>query len=119
MSDEPDPTPEERFQAALDRMSEVVAKWMTDGWEAVQPFLKAVEKFASDPEVQARLRRRAQEDGAFVAPACRCQCAAVHPDAQVCDARAVTAVRQYSDRTRPINIPVCAPCAAEAMAQPQ
>jgi hypothetical protein len=37
----------------------------------------------------------------------------------VCDMKAVTTIRHYSDETGPVDVRVCAPCAAEVMAQPQ
>jgi hypothetical protein len=120
MSDEPDPTPEERFLAAVERAAEATGKWLEDAREALQPFLKALQRLAAgDPEVQARVRRRAEEDHAMVSLACDCQCEKVHPDAQVCDLNAVTTIRDYSGDAGPVDVPVCAPCAAEVMARPQ
>jgi hypothetical protein len=60
-------------------------------------------------ETQARVRRRAEED---VACACGCERATVHPGSCVSDLKAVTAVRSQTD---PVDVPVCAPCAAEVM----
>jgi len=119
MSDEPELTPEERFLAAVDRTAEAVGKWMADTRESLQPFLTALAKLTSDPDRQARVRERAEEDGTFVTFACACRCAEIHPDAQVCDLKAVTTIHHYSDETGPVHVRVCAPCAAEVMAQPQ
>lgn len=119
MSEEPELTPEERFLAAFDRTVEAVGKWMTDTRESLQPFLTALGKLAGDPDRQARVRERAEEDGTIVTFACDCICAEIHPDAQVCDLKAVTTIRRNSDETGPVRIRVCAPCAAEVMAQPQ
>jgi hypothetical protein len=115
MGDQPDPTPEQRIRAAV----EMAGTWMEDTWNAVRPFLKGLERLATDPEVQARVRRRAEEDRAMVAPACRCVCEKVHPGAWVCDVKAVTTIRHRSEPSGPVDVPVCAPCAAEVMAQPQ
>jgi hypothetical protein len=119
MSDDPDLTPEERLLAAIDHTVEAVSNWVADAREALQPFLKALEKLTGDPEVQARVRQRAEEDGTMVTFACDCLCAEIHPDAQVCDMKAVTTIRRYSDDTGLVDVRVCAPCAAEVMAQPQ
>ncbi len=119
MNDEPDLTPEERLQAAVEHTAEVIGKWIADAREALQPFVAAIEKLTGDPEAQARVRRRAEEDRAMVTRACDCRCETVHPDAQVCDMKAVTTVRDRADGTGPVDVPVCAPCAAEVMAQPQ
>jgi hypothetical protein len=119
MSDEPELTPEERFLAAIDRAAEAVGKWMADTRESLQPFLTALARVTGDPGMQARVRERAEEDGTIVTLACACRCAEIHPDAQVCDLKAVTTIRRYSDETGPVDVRVCAPCAAELMAQPQ
>jgi hypothetical protein len=119
MSDEPELTPEERFLAAIDRTAEAVGRWMADTRESLQPFLKALAKVTGDPAMQARVRERAEEDGTIVTFACACRCAEIHPDARVCDLKAVTTIRSYFDETGPVDVRVCAPCAAEVMAQPQ
>jgi hypothetical protein len=119
MSDEPELTPEERFLAAIDRTAEAVGKWMADTRESLQPFLKALAKLTGDPDMQARVRERAEEDGTIVTFACDCRCAEIHPDAQVCDLKAVTTIRRYAAETGQVDVRVCAPCAAEVMAQPQ
>jgi hypothetical protein len=119
MSDDPELTPEERFLAAIDRTVEAVGNWVADTKESLQPFLKALEKLARDPDMQARVRERAEEDGTIVTFACGCLCAEIHPDAQVCDLKAVTTIRRYSDEAGAVDVRVCAPCAAEVMAQPQ
>jgi hypothetical protein len=118
MSNKPDLTPEQRFQAVVDRTAEVIGRWLADTREALEPFRKALEKLAGDPELQDRLRRRAEEDRAMVTLACDCQCARLHPDARVCDLKAVTTIR-CAHETSTTDVPVCAPCAAEVMAKPQ
>lgn len=118
MSDDPELTPQERFLAAIDRTVEAVGNWMADTRESLQPFLTALEKMAGDPARRARVRERAQEDGTIVTFACACRCAEIHPDAEVCDLKAVTTIRRHT-ATGPVHVRVCAPCAAEVMAQPQ
>lgn len=117
MGDGPDLTPEQRFLAAVESTVEAAGEWMADAWDAVQSFVRGLERLGTDPEVQARVRWRAEEDRAVIAPACQCLCKKVHPGASVCDVRGVTTIRHYSDPSGPVDIPVCAPCAAEVMAQ--
>jgi hypothetical protein len=119
MGDQPDLTPEQRIRAAVEHALEMAGTWMDETWGAVQPLLKGLERLATDPEVQARVRRRAAEDRAMVAPACRCACEKVHAGAWVCDVKAVTTIRHNPEPGGPVDVPVCAPCAAEVMAQPQ
>jgi len=119
MGDEPGLTPEERLRAAVEHTVELAGNWMADAWDAVQSFVKGLERLGTDPHVQARVRWRANEDRAMVAPACRCVCAKVHAGAWVCDVKAVTTIRHYSAPSSPVDVPVCAPCAAEVMTQQQ
>jgi hypothetical protein len=119
MGDQPDPTPEQRIRAAVEHTVEMAGKWMEDTWNAVQSFLNGLERLGADPAVQARVRWRAEEDRAMVAPACRCVCEKVHPGAWVCEVKAVTSILHYPKPSGPVDVPVCAPCAAEVMAQPQ
>jgi len=119
MGDEPELTPEDRLRAAVEQTVEMAGKWVADAWAAVQPFMKGLERLATDPEIQARVRWRAEEDRAMVSPACRCMCEKVHPGAWVCDVKGVTTIRRRSDPSGAVDVPVCAPCAAEVMAQPQ
>lgn len=119
MGDEPDLTPEQRFLAAIEHTAELAARWVADSWDAVQPFLRRLERLTDDPEVQARLRWRAQEDRAVVGPACQCTCEKAHPDVRVCDVKAVTTIRRHSTASGSLDVPVCAPCAAEVIAQQQ
>lgn len=116
MGDDPDLTPEERFLAAIEHAAEVAGTWMADTWDAVRPFLRRLERLSADPEVQARLRWRAEEDRDVIRRACQCRCETAHPDARVCDLKAVTAVRD-PDPGGPAEVPVCAPCAAEVIAR--
>jgi hypothetical protein len=117
MGDEPDLTPEERVRAAVEQTVEMAGKWMADTWDAVQSLVKRFERLGTDPTVQACVRSRAEEDRAIVAPACQCRCEKIHPGARVCDVKGVTTIRHRPDPGDPVDIPVCAPCAAEVMAQ--
>lgn len=115
MSEEPAGTPEEHLQAAFDHLAKAARQWAAGTWQALEPVIGRLGGLVGGPEVQARLRRRAEED---VAVACDCRCAKVHPGSWVCDVKAVTTIRR-SDPTGSVDVPVCAPCAAEVMAQQQ
>ena len=113
MSDESHWTPEQHLKAALDHLARAARMWATEAWEVVEPAIGRLADLTGDPQVQAWVRRRAAED---VALACDCECAKVHPGSWVCDRKAVTTIRR-SDPAGPVDVPVCAPCAAEVMAQ--
>jgi hypothetical protein len=114
MSDYQDLTPEEHLQAAFDHLSRAARLWAGEARQALEPYLRRLSDLASDPQMQARQRRRAEED---VAAACDCECAALHPGAWVCDMKAVTTIRRSVPSGGGVDVPVCAPCAAEVMAQ--
>jgi hypothetical protein len=114
MSDESGWTPEQHLQAAFDHLATAASAWATDARRALKPVIGRLGELLGDPDVKAaRVRRRAEED---VALACNCDCAKVHPGSWVCDLKGVTTIRR-SGPTGPVDIPVCAPCAVEMMAQ--
>lgn len=112
MSDETGLTPEQHLQAALDHISKAARQLAREARQALEPVIGRLADLTDDLQAQARVRRRAEED---VARACGCECAKVHPGSWVCDLKAVTTIRRSP--TGPVGIPVCAPCAAEVMAQ--
>ncbi|MBO0838039.1 MAG: hypothetical protein J2P28_21345 [Actinobacteria bacterium] len=113
MSNDHDLTPEQHLQAAFDHIASAARKFANQTWQALEPLITRLGELTSDAELQALLRRRAEED---LASACECRCADIHPGSWVCDVKAVTTVRR-SDPAGPADVPVCAPCAAEMMAQ--
>ena len=113
MSDESGWTPEQHLQAAFDHLGKAARRWVADARQALDPVFGPLRKLGADPAAQARMRRRAEED---VALACDCDCAKIHAGSWVCDLKAVTTIRRFGPAGR-VDVPVCAPCAAEAMAQ--
>ena len=113
MSDETGLTPEQHLQAAFDHLAKAARQLARETWQALEPVIGRLSGLTDDPRVQARVRRRGEED---VALACDCKCATIHPGSWVCDMKAVTTIRR-SDPAGPVDIPVCAPCAAEVMTQ--
>jgi len=113
VSDQPSGTPEEHLQAAFDHLAQAARQLAKEARQALEPLAGWLAQLGSDPQAQARVRRHGEGD---VAPACDCECADVHPGSWVCDMKAVTVVRRSSP-AGPVEVPVCAPCAAEAMAQ--
>lgn len=112
MRDETGLTPEQHLQAALDHIGKAARQLAREARQALEPVLGRLAVLSDDLQAQARVRRRAEED---VALACGCECARVHRGSWVCDLKAVTTIR--SDPTGRVDVPVCAPCAAEVMAQ--
>ena len=115
MSDETGLTPEQHLRAALDHLASAARQFARDTRQALEPVIGWLSGLTDDPRAQARVRRHAEED---VALACDCKCAKVHPGSWVCDMKAVTTIRR-SDPGGGLDVPVCAPCAAEVMAQQQ
>jgi hypothetical protein len=113
MSDNSGWTAEQHLQAAWDHLGSAGRKWAAEARQAVEPVIGRLNDLLGDPLAQARVRRSAEED---VALACACKCAKVHPDSQVCDIKAVTTIRRPSP-AGPVDVPLCAPCAAEMMVQ--
>jgi hypothetical protein len=112
MRDETGLTPEQHLQAALDHIAKAARQLAREARQALEPVIGRLADLTDDLQAQARVRRRAGED---VALACGCECAKVHPGSWVCDLKAVTTIRRSP--TGPVDVPVCAPCAAEVMAQ--
>jgi hypothetical protein len=113
MSDESGWTPEQHLQAAFDHLARAARTWVADARKAAEPVIGRLGKLGTDPRVQAWVRHSAAED---VAPACDCECAKIHPGSWVCEVKAVTTIRRPGPKGI-IDIPVCAPCAAEVMVQ--
>jgi len=117
MSEQPDPA--ERALAAVKAMADAVGEALADITEQLKPFVERVSRLAADPLVQAEVRRRQvmRALGLPVPSGCHCLCAAAHPGTQVCDGEPVTTTSRHSWLFGEVQVPTCAPCAAELMAQ--
>lgn len=115
MSD--DLAPEERIAAGLERVAAALGKWAAETRQMLRPVIARLAELAEDPHFQGELRRRELLTGQRSRSDCQCLCAVVHPGEHVCDGQAVTTVRRHSDVTGDVDVPTCAPCAAELMAQ--
>lgn len=117
MSEQPDPV--ERVLAAVRAMADAVGEGLADIAEQLKPVIETVSRLAADPLVQAEVRRRQvmRALGLPVPRGCHCLCAAAHPGAQVCDGEPVTTTSRHSGLFGAVQVPTCAPCAAELMAQ--
>jgi hypothetical protein len=117
MSEQPDPA--ERILAALDGMADAVGKALGDVAEHLKPFVESMRRLAADPLVQVEVRRRQlmRALGLPVPSGCHCLCAVAHPGAPVCDGEPVTTSIRRVELLGDIQVPTCAPCAAELMAQ--
>jgi hypothetical protein len=117
MTDQPDPA--ERFVAAVNAISQAVGNALADIGEQLKPYIQAVSRLAADPLVVAEARRRQlmRALGLPVPSGCHCLCSAAHPGTQVCDGEPVTATSRHIGLFGEVQVPTCAPCAAELMAQ--
>jgi hypothetical protein len=117
MSEQPDPA--ERILAAVNAMADAVGSALADLAEQLKPFMATASRFAADPLVQAEVLRRqvARALGLPVPSGCHCRCAAAHPGTQVCDGEPVTTTSRHAGLLGDVQVPTCAPCAAELMAQ--
>jgi len=117
MSKQPDPA--ERIRAAMDAMADAVGNAVTDIAEQLKPVIETASRRAADPLVQAEVLRRQvmRALGLPVPRGCHCQCAAAHPGANVCDGEPVTATSRHAGLFGDVQVPTCAPCAAEVITQ--
>jgi Family of unknown function (DUF6372) len=117
MSEQPDPA--ERILAAVNAMADAVGNALADIADQLKPFIGTVSRMAADPLVQAEVWRRQvmRALGLPVPSGCHCLCAVAHPGTQVCDGEPVTTTSRHSGVFGEVQVPTCAPCAAELMAQ--
>jgi hypothetical protein len=117
MSKQPDPA--ERILAVMDAMADAVGNALADIAEQLKPFIETASRRAADPLVQAEMRRRQvmRALGLPVPRGCHCLCEAAHPETTVCDGEPVTATSRHSGLFGEVQVPTCAPCAAELIAQ--
>jgi hypothetical protein len=117
MTEQPDPA--ERIRAAVNAMADAVGNALADIAEQLKPFVQTVRQVAADPVVQVEVRRRQvmRALGLPVPSGCHCPCAAAHPATHVCDGEPVTTTSRHFGLFGDIQVPTCAPCAAELMAQ--
>jgi hypothetical protein len=117
MTEQPDPA--ERILAAVNAMADAVGDALADLAEQLKPYIEAVSRRAADPLVLAEVRRRQlmRALGLPVPRGCHCLCAVAHSGTQVCDGEPVTTTTRHSGLFGDVQVPTCAPCAAELMAQ--
>jgi hypothetical protein len=117
MTERPDPA--DRILAALGALADGVGNAIADMVEQLKPFIETASLLAADPLVQAEARRRQimRALGFPVPRGCHCLCAVAHPGTQPCDGEPVTTTTRHSGLFGDVQVPTCAPCAAELMAQ--
>jgi len=116
-SEQPDAA--ERIQAAVNAVADAVGNALADIAEQLKPFIAGARQLAADPLVQAELRRRQvmRVLGRPVPRGCHCLCASAHAGAEVCDGEPLTTTSRQFGLLGELQVPTCAPCAAELMAQ--
>jgi len=102
-------------------MADAVGKAVADISDQLKPFADSMRRLAADPLVQAEVRRRQvmRALGLPVPSGCHCSCAVAHPNTKVCDGEPVTTTSRHFEPFGAVQVPTCAPCAAEVMAQTQ
>jgi hypothetical protein len=105
---------DDRNTDLADTMAEVgrrVGQAMTDALERVRPALDALAEVANRPEVRAVIERA---EKVLARRPCLCFCSRAHPaDRGVCEVfDAVITGQHSSDLLGPLDVPLCAPCAA-------
>jgi hypothetical protein len=117
MSEQPDAA--KRILAAINAMADAAGDALADIAEQLKPYIEAASRLAADPLVVAEVRRRQllRALGLPVPSGCHCLCAVAHPRTRVCDGEPVTTTTRHSGLFGNVQVPTCAPCAAELMAQ--
>lgn len=117
MSEQPDAA--ERILAALSAMADAVGDALADIAEQLKPYVETASRLAADPLILAEVQRRRvmRALGLPVPSGCHCLCTAAHPGTRVCDGEPVTTTTRHSGLFGDVQVPTCAPCAAELMTQ--
>lgn len=116
MADERDP----ELQALARSMAELSATWTEVIGRAVRAWmernraaLEALAGLAADPRVRAYIEARERGELPPRQRPCLCLCGRAHPaDTGVCDGETVTTRHYELERYGPVDVPLCAPCAA-------
>jgi hypothetical protein len=99
-------------QVAADAFSRAAQAWLEEN----RPLLEALGRLAQDPQFRAYAEARERGEVPPPAPpplACYCLCGRLHPaDRGVCDGEGVTTRRFTSKAAGPVDVALCAPCAA-------
>ena len=117
MSEQPDTA--DRILAAVNAVADIVCKTLVDLAEQLTPFMETMRRLAADPLVEAEVRRRQvmRALGLPVPSGCHCLCSVAHLGTPVCDGEPVTTTSRHLGLFGEVQVPTCAPCAAELMAQ--
>lgn len=109
----------DRMLAAVDAMADALGNALADIAGQLKPVIGKVSRLAADPLVQAEAGRRQimRALGLPVPSGCHCLCTVAHPGTKVCDGEPVTTTSRDVGPFGEIQVPTCAPCAAELMAQ--
>jgi hypothetical protein len=99
--------------AAIEAFARAAETWL----EQQRPFFEALGRLAQDPQVLAYAEERGR--GLVLAQAdvyrsCHCLCAKTHPaEKGICETfRPVTTRHYETELLGPVDVPLCAPCAA-------
>jgi hypothetical protein len=99
----------EAFQSAATALGRAVTAWA----EQNRPALDLLGRLAQDPRVLAYIEARKRGEIPPSPGPCHCLCARTHPDDRgVCDMEAVTTRHYDTQMLGPVDVALCAPCAA-------
>jgi hypothetical protein len=96
----------------VDAFSRAANAWL----EQNRPAFEALGRLAQDPQVLAlaEARKRGEIPAPHLHGACHCLCAKTHPaETGICEAFEPVTTRHYdTELLGPVDVPLCAPCAA-------
>jgi hypothetical protein len=98
-----------------EHLATVASKWLAGPWETLRPVIRRLAELYADPIDEGAVAGRDALSGRLRS-GCQCLCTLAHPGQRVCDSRPVTIITRYSELTGRVDVPVCAPCAAEDLA---
>jgi hypothetical protein len=105
---EPD-DPEEFAIRLVDAWGNAVAAYLG----RLGPIVRSAAELADDPQVRAAVAAREFGKALREYRPCHCLCGHAHPEAKgICTMDAVTSRRYDSPALGPVDVPLCAPCAA-------
>jgi hypothetical protein len=99
----------ELARAMIDAFSVAAEAWL----EQQRPAFEALGGLAQDPQVRAYMEARQRGEIPDPRP-CHCLCAKTHPgDKGICEVFEAVTTRHYeTELLGPVDVPLCAPCAA-------
>lgn len=113
MSVEPQPNIGDQIVRFMNKFAEEAGRAIIEWAERNRAALEALGEFVSRPEVRAALEQYRTRGARREYRPCHCLCGKTHPaDSGICDMDAVTTRHYDTELIGPVDVPLCAPCAA-------